>query len=135
MSGGTVFKGIVAKGANTDEIQIELTSTNRVVFSVNKFIFEVSPETSRLDFNGVCVMIRQNEFSILFSNGIRIDVSITEVKDALFLMTTVPRQFEGLTSGLLGLMDNNKENDFTLPSGQILNILPSDDREVFNKFG
>ena len=49
-------------------------------------------------------------------------------------VVTLPPQAQGLTSGLLGVMDGNPDNDFTLPNGTVLspNISAS---EIFYDFG
>lgn len=47
---------------------------------------------------------------------------------------SMPTKFENLTRGLLGNFNGNKNDDFVLPNGQILNSNITD-RQIFEIFG
>jgi hypothetical protein len=134
-TGGTVFKAIAMQGDGMNTIQIELNKANRIDFYINRVIFEIPPDLARLDLDGVVVLIGDDDYMFKFSNGIQVKVQMTPHHDALSVLTDVPHRLAGKTSGLLGSMDNNTSNDFELPSGEVLNISPANDRVIFEQFG
>lgn len=106
MSEGTVFKSVAAKGLNMNSIQIDLNSLNRVEIFVDGFLLDMSEfaDLNVINFRGVDLILdrARNGYALQFSNGIRVEVQLTEKKDALLLFTTVPRIYQKQTSGLLG---------------------------------
>ena len=106
MSEGTVFKSVAAKGLNMNSIQIDLNSLNRVEVFVDGFLLDMSEfaDLNVINLRGVDLILdrSQNGYALQFSNGIRVEVQLTEKKDALLLFTTVPRIYQRKTSGLLG---------------------------------
>ena len=106
VSEGTVFKAVAAKGLAMDSIQIDLNVLNRVEVFVDGFLLDMNEfaDLNVINFNGVDLIFDLVELSyaMQFSNGIRIEVKLSERKDALFLFTSVPSSLQNKTSGLMG---------------------------------
>ena len=106
MSEGTVFKSVATKGLNMNSIQIDLNSLNRVEVFVEGFLLDMSEfaDLNVINLRGVDLILDRSHggYAMQFSNGIRVEVQLTEKKDALLLFTTVPRIYQRKTSGLLG---------------------------------
>ena len=106
VSEGTVFKAVAVKGLDMDSIQIELNVLNRVEVFVDGFLLDMNEFAGLnvVNFNGVDLILDRVELSyaMQFSNGLRIEVKLSERKDALFLFTSVPSSWLNKTSGLMG---------------------------------
>ena len=76
-----------------------------------------------------------NTYSLLYNNEISVKIVIDPTESFFYILMTVPRNYQRKTKGLLGVMDDNEQNEFTLPNGTFLSIPPDNDREIFSKFG
>jgi hypothetical protein len=92
-------------------------------------------EEGSVAFNGVLVSVESNRIFINYENGISFDIALNDRHDAFLILSYISEKFKGKTRGLLGVMDGDKSNEFTLPNGNILQLDPENDREIFNKFG
>ena len=130
---GTVFTGIAIKANNTDDIQLELN--NGVLLGINGRL--VDPEESQLSWllNGVYIERSNNTYSFLYNNEISIKIEIDLTESFFYILMTVPRSYQRRTKGLLGVMDDNEQNEFTLPNGTYLSIARDNDRDIFYRFG
>lgn len=140
LTDGTVFKAIAIKSNKShDSVQFDLNQNNIIDLFINGRLFDWSTtEQTTLDLNGCFISKDQNnsnEFSIQYINGIQIDLKLTNQNDAFLIMLVVPDQYKSKTKGLLGVMDDDINNEFTLPNGTILNLNASNDEEIFYKFG
>ncbi len=131
---GTVFTAIAVNGENMDSIQLEINNAKEVDILLNGQIFE-EENMNNLELDGVYLHISFERYFLQFVNGINIEIKLTQEHDAFFFVTTVPDKFKSKTRGLLGVMDNNISNDFTLPDGTVLKLNATNDREVFYSFG
>lgn len=131
---GTVFRGIVVAGNDIDKVQIELSEQNNVIILLNGLIYDFNPEDT-IALNGLYLVTSDSTFNFIFDNGITIRLELSETHDSFFIVTAVPRSFGSKTRGLLGVMDGNEKNDFTLPNGTIASIDPDNDKEVYYEFG
>ena len=106
ISEGTVFKAVAAKGPHMDSIQLDLNILKRVDVYADGFLLDMNQfaDLNIINFNGVDLILDRGELSyaMQFSNGIRIEMKLSERKDAFFLFTSVPSVFKKKTSGLMG---------------------------------
>ena len=65
-----------------------------------------------------------NRIESTFSNGISITVSL--LSGLLDIVAVLPRNFMGLTQGLLGNFNGNNTDDFIYPNGTLLDNDASD---------
>ena len=75
---------------------------------------------------------QENSFLVTFPSGI--SVKVTDVKGSLSIVFAAPFSFQGQTKGLLGTWNDDQEDDFLTPDG---NILPSNatGRQIHFNFG
>jgi hypothetical protein len=138
---GTVFKAIAIQGGrNVDKLQFELNSQNELLFCLNdRFLNpddqELLFESGSVALNGVLLNIQSNRIFVNYENGVSFEIVLSDSNDAFFVLTYISEKFKRKTRGLLGVMDDNKLNDFTLPNGNVLQLDPENDREIFAKFG
>jgi len=131
----TVLKGIAIKGNNIDKIQIELDNMNSTKLYVNDFVDELSETSFQISLNGLSIKGSELGYSLKYSNGIEINVELVSTHDAFYIVSIVPEDYKYKTKGLLGTYDGNQANDFTLPNGTLVQIDPTNDRDIFHKFG
>jgi sushi domain-containing protein 2 len=134
-SRGTVFTGIALSGRGIDRVQVELNSiTNDLEFYINGLIANEGSEFN-LVLNGISVVGSSKSFSFICINGISVQAELTETLDSFYVVTVVPSKFKRQTKGLLGFMDGQTQNDFTLPDGTVLQLDSNNDKVLFNAFG
>ena len=92
--------------------------------------FEFAP--NRL-FDGGHVSV-EAEFTRSFSFENSVVVTIKAANDILSFQLFIPESFFNNTKGLLGVWNNNQEDDFLRPDGTILAINSTED-VVFHQFG
>ena len=131
---GTVFRGIAVVGDDTDKVQVELDEENNVLVFLNGLIYDFNPDDT-IALNGLYFVTSNSTFNFIFDSGITIRLELSDTSDSFFILTAVPSSFKSKTRGLLGVMDGNKKNEFTLPNGTIVLLDPENDKEVFYKFG
>ena len=130
---GTVFTGIAIRANATDDIQLELN--DGILLGINGRITDSDANDFSLLLNGAYIQRSNNTFTFLYDNEISVKIEIDNTQSFFYILMTVPSFYQNKTRGLLGVMDNNVENEFTLPNGNVLSIDPANDRDIFNRFG
>ena len=119
---------------DSDKIQIELTEQNNVIMFLNDRLYDFNTEDT-MALNGYYLVTSNSTFNLMFDNGITVKLELSDSHDFFFIVTTVPNSFKTKTRGLLGVMDGNKINEFTLPNGTVALIDPENDKQVYYQFG
>lgn len=132
---GTVFRGIATSGTDIDKVQIELDRSNNLIVYLNGFIYDTAEPEFTLALNGLYLVASNKTFNLIFNNGLTLKLELTKTLDSFFIVTVVPDKFKSKTRGLLGVMDGDASNDFTLPDGTTVQVDPENDKEIFAKFG
>ncbi|CAF1023884.1 unnamed protein product, partial [Brachionus calyciflorus] len=133
---GTVFKAITIKGdSNTDQVQIELDSTDTLYIYVNGIIVDINDGNLYLNQLNLRISNNVSNIDLTYSEGIELKVVLTPKKNAFLFFSSIHSKFKNKTRGLLGNCNGVKSDDFILPNGTVLNLNPSNDREIFEKFG
>ncbi|XP_059842803.1 mucin-4-like [Hypanus sabinus] len=88
---------------NEDNVQFTPTEGNKEVFYVDNFYLEKKGNSSVL---------------AVFENGISLNV--TAEFEMLSIVPSLPKIFMNKTQGLLGLWNDNQNDDFTMPNGSII---------------
>jgi hypothetical protein len=70
--------------------------------------------------------------SAIFPSGI--SVTFSEVKGMMTIVFGAPESFKNKTRGLLGVWNDDPDDDFTLPDGSVLPV-SSNDSVVHYQFG
>ena len=75
---------------------------------------------------------QKDSFLVTFPSGI--SVTVTDIQGSLSIVFAAPLSFQGQTKGLLGTWNDDQEDDFLTPDG---NILPSNatGRQIHFDFG
>jgi len=115
-------------------IQLEITRLGQVEILLNGRFLESQDETI-FALDGLNLYLSPENYILQFENEINIDIILTEEHNAFSIITTLPDRFQNKTKGLLGIMDGNIANDFSLPNGTVLQLNASNDRDIFYKFG
>ena len=79
--------------------------------------------------------ISPENYILQFTNSININISLTAEHNAFSFIMAIPDTFRNKTKGLLGIMDYDTSNDFSLPNGTVLQLNVSNDRDIFYRFG
>ena len=122
---GIISKAICAKIDIHNTLQFEINTGNRITLLLNNEKLEISDDVEVLDLESVLVHCGVDGYTIHFSNGIRLDVSFTHLKDAFFVVATVPNPFTEATSGILRFIGNKETDGFNSRK------LTSNDRDIF----
>ncbi|XP_072895124.1 uncharacterized protein [Hemitrygon akajei] len=88
---------------NEDNVQFTPTEGNKEVFYEDNFYLEKKGNSSVL---------------AVFENGISLNV--TAEFEMLNIVPSLPKKYMNKTQGLLGLWNNNQNDDFTMPNGSII---------------
>ena len=101
---------------------------------VNGISVDFSNSSERFqEFNSSTAERTSNGSMVLsFPSGISFEVK--PLKGMLEITVSVPDSTKGQTRGLLGVWNNNTEDDFTLPDGMVLNP-NSSERLLYAEFG
>lgn len=132
---GTVFKALAISGnKGQDSVQIDLNQFNFIDLFINKKLYDYST-INAITLNGCGIFIEKTSFKILYSIGVEIDVKLNDENDAFLIMISVDSKYKSKTRGLLGVMDYDRTNEFTLPNGTVLPLDPANDKDIFYKYG
>jgi hypothetical protein len=132
---GTVMKAIAIKGENMDTIQIEINQSKDLNIYINEQEVKNFNFHEKVTLMGLEIEYSSETFILQYFCGIRFQIKSNKEHDALAIMTSVSERFNHETRGLLGKMDHDTSNDFTLPDDTVLKINPQNDKEIFYKFG
>ena len=78
---------------------------------------------------------RDNDSSVIISTDEGGSVTVGMQEEFLRISLEVPKAFMNQTSGLFGVFNNNPEDDFQTPLGEVLNINSTIDKQVYYSFG
>ncbi len=78
---------------------------------------------------------RDDDSSVIISTDEEVSVTVGKQGDFLTISLEVPTSFMNQTSGLFGVFNDDPNDDFRSPQGDILNIDTSLDKEVYYNFG
>lgn len=133
-SAATVFSALVGKEANSDTVQIELTSTGLVAL-VNSEEITFGDNQDVLEFQNVSVRKHSMEtMSASFANGAYFEV--TEENEIISVMlVSLPVVFRGMTSGLMGNFNGNISDDLIPKDGEEPIPLDSSLQVIHEQFG
>ena len=130
---------IAMKQRNRPTVQAQLDSIDGIAvlvenefnnFGYNILDFEHAP--SRL-FDGGEVSVG-SRFSRYFSFDNGVVIIVQAVNDILSFELSIPEVYYGNTQGLLGVWNDNQEDDFRRPDGTMISINSSDEA-IFQQFG
>ncbi|XP_070554203.1 protein mesh-like [Ptychodera flava] len=136
----TVFNAFAMKSNSSDIIHVERNQRRMLDAYVRQegeveWLFIDFEENSWWNFQGVSVSrtnISDNKISILFENGISIEVSA--IGQAMSLIFLAPTTYKNLTQGLMGTWNDDPSDDFMVPEGYHLSS-NSTLEEIHNSFG
>ncbi|VDI38553.1 Hypothetical predicted protein [Mytilus galloprovincialis] len=135
----TIFSGFAAKEDGDAYMQVELASdleTMVVYGNGNDYTSQFNTEENFAVFLTGIVLRRQNHTLVVaFSeSGIQLNFQIKTRQ--LTLSASVPEDFKGQVTGLMGNFDGDKTNEFVLPNRNILSSGDVDsERKIHNNFG
>ncbi|XP_004443153.1 PREDICTED: sushi domain-containing protein 2 [Ceratotherium simum simum] len=129
---GTGLTAVAVQEGNSDVVEVRLADGVGVLqVLLNQEVLSFA-EQSWMDLQGMFLSVAaEDSVSIMLSSGAGLEVSI----QGPFLSVTVllPEKFLNHTRGLLGTLNDNPTDDFTLRSGQVLSAGASS-RQLF-QFG
>ncbi|XP_028390868.1 sushi domain-containing protein 2-like [Dendronephthya gigantea] len=131
-SRGTFLMAFVLQDDYSDTVQVEMNSLKQLAIYVNGVEESFDTNTTLMEFDNV-ILTRQNESDLQVMFRSEISVSVSKNDFSLSFETLFPETFKGKTKGLLGVWDDDKKNDLTLPSGEQMDI-NSKSRKI-HKFG
>ncbi|XP_027949983.1 sushi domain-containing protein 2 [Eumetopias jubatus] len=116
---GTGLVAVAVQEGNSDVVEVRLTGEGRVLqVLLNQEVLRFT-EQSWMDLKGMFLSVAaQDSVSIMLSSGAGLEVSI----QGPFLSVTVllPEKFLTHTQGLLGTLNDDPTDDFTLRNGKVL---------------
>lgn len=118
----SIFKAI-AIGNQLNSIQLVYTDLHGVNMYYNGLTYSYNPPIKRMKLGIFYIQVDAKpkiKFHIQYENDIKTEVSVLE--HGLFIHLQIDASFKNRTKGLLGVVDGNSENDFTLPDGTKLYI-------------
>jgi hypothetical protein len=130
----TVFSAIVGKEANSDKVQIELSSTGGLIAFVDgeQVSFD---DISSLEFRNVTVSDRGNStISATFACGAYIEVK-EENGIISVVLVSLSVDFRGLTRGLMGNYNGNTSDDLMPKRSNVPISLNSSLQVIHEQFG
>ena len=123
----SAITALAVKNDNKDLVQIELNLKNEKLD-----IFVNGKELSYYDdIKTVNIRVFSENIIVEYFNGITFAVKANKNYNALLVVVTVPNEYKSKTRGLLGNMDDNFENDFISPSGEVLSLNSFDDKALY----
>ncbi|XP_070554202.1 uncharacterized protein [Ptychodera flava] len=136
----TVFKAFAMKSNWSDVIHVEQNQRRMLDAYVRQegeveWLFVDFEENSWWDFRGLSVSrsnMTDNKMSILFNNGISIEVSA--VGQAMTLTFLAPEKYKNQTRGLMGTWNDDPDDDLLTPYGDYLSA-NSTLKEIHQNFG
>lgn len=104
-------------------MQVQVQNDGLHLLLNSEDITDTIPATNNTNTNSTLVYLqRSSEASILslFSNGISITVTVSF--DILSFVATIPEEYQGLPSGLLGNFNGDNSDDLMFANGTIVEI-------------
>ena len=118
-------KNVLQVRLESDELRLFLNSTD---------ISDTIPDVNDTNMNSSSVVFERSMNSSIissFENGITVTVSVSQ--GILSFVATVPEEFRGNTTGLLGNFNGDATDDLAYPNGTVLGADPSD--SMIHNFG
>ncbi|XP_006901490.1 PREDICTED: sushi domain-containing protein 2 [Elephantulus edwardii] len=126
---GTGLTSVAVREGTSDILEVRLANENRkleVLLNQRVLSFD---EQRWLDLKGMFLSVASDErVSIMLSSGAGLEVSIQG--PSLSVTVLLPEGFQNGTQGLLGTLNGNPQDDFTLRSGRVVPPTASS-RELF----
>ena len=154
---GTVISAIVVKYSDLPSIQVQANPGGNSEVYVGGVLTEVGSTPVIVGASGMASLDsgtglsgnsmsmsssssmiyvrRDNDSSVVISNDAEASVTVAMQEEFLGISLQFPRSFVNQTSGLLGVFNDNPDDDFQNPKGQVLDIDTSMDRAVYYDFG
>ena len=133
----TVFTAVAAKQNGSDTVQATLDIVQNdfsilVNGNVSLLLTDLSVNQTR-EFNNVDLSLSQNgSLIVAYSSGISLEVTLLE--GMINIAVNLPTAYKGQTRGLLGVWNDNIDDDFTRPDETIVAI-NSTESHIFYQFG
>uniref|UniRef100_A0A8C3WE67 Sushi domain containing 2 n=1 Tax=Catagonus wagneri TaxID=51154 RepID=A0A8C3WE67_9CETA len=127
---GTGLTAVAVQEGNSDVVEVRLAGESLQVL-LNQEVLSFA-EQSWMDLKGMFLSVAAgNKVSVMLSSGAGLEVSLQG--PFLSVAVLLPEKFLASTRGLLGTLNNEPADDFTLRNGQVLPASASS-RELF-RFG
>ncbi|XP_022801632.1 mucin-like protein isoform X1 [Stylophora pistillata] len=130
----TVFSAAVAKEGSSSVVQVEMIDAGISVLIDGESFNYTSLSNESVTLNGSIVVAKpdNDSFLMVFPSGM--SVTVKAVSGVLSIVLAAPKSFKNQTKGLLGTWNDNPEDDFLTPNGE---ILPSDanSKDIHYNFG
>ena len=84
------------------------------------------------DVKTVNIRVFSDNIILEYFNGITFAIKANKNYNALLVVVTVSNEYKSKTRGLLGNMDDNELNEFTIPSGTVLSLNSFDDKALYS---
>nr|XP_032817930.1 mucin-4-like isoform X2 [Petromyzon marinus] len=130
----TSFVALVAWQLGSPVVEWKLNVDNTTSLYLNGVVFNVKGNLTTI--NGTTLMATNGSLLASFSSGA--SVTVTATVGALQFLISLPETMRDRTTGLLGVFNGNKTDDFQASNGTILpfdgTTLPSESR-IFYEFG
>ena len=133
----TVFTAFAAKQNGSDTVQatLDLVHNNFSILvngNVSLLMTDLSINQTR-EFNNVDLSLSRNgSLIVAYSSGISLEV--TPLSGMINIAVNLPIAYKGQTRGLLGVWNDNINDDFTRPDERIVDI-NSTESQIFYQFG
>ncbi|XP_075389701.1 sushi domain-containing protein 2 [Tenrec ecaudatus] len=116
---GTRLVAVAVQEGPSDVLEVRLASRSGTPLQVllNQRILSFD-EQSWMDLKGMFLSTTDKRVSIMLSSGAGLEVS--SQGSSLSVSVLLPEKFQARTRGLLGTLNGNPEDDFTLRSGRVL---------------
>ncbi|XP_076088995.1 mucin-like protein [Mytilus galloprovincialis] len=135
----TIFSGFAAKEDGNVTMQVELASdleTMVVYGNGNDLTTQFNTDENFAVFLTGIVLRRQNHTLVVAFSESGIQLNFQVKTRQLTLSASVPEDFKGQVTGLMGNFDGDKTNEFVLPNRNILSSGDVDsERKIYNNFG
>ncbi|XP_006875012.1 PREDICTED: sushi domain-containing protein 2 [Chrysochloris asiatica] len=126
---GTRLTAVAVQEGTSDVLEVRLSDESRTLLQVllNQRVLSFK-EQSWMDLQGLFLSVAAENVTIMLSSGAGLEVRTQG--PSLSVTVLLPDKFWNHTQGLLGTLNNNPADDFTLRSGHILPATASA-RELF----
>ena len=125
------FSAFAIKSNSSETIQVELNALQTFTIKASGELLTL--DQGSLNFGNIYLnLVDQGTISVQTKTGINLEISI--ISRMLHLIISIPEEFKGTVSGLVGNWDDNPENDLMLPDGAWI-PRNSSNRDVHFNFG
>jgi len=122
----------VVKGADSDVVQVELTSSETLHFRVNGRSMN-GLETGVWDLNNITLVYNDDQSASIYTAA-GLGITVQRAGGVLRAFVEIPQAAKANTMGLLGNWDDDPSNDFQRPDGSWIPI-NSPMRDIHYNFG